>query len=278
MARNEVAYLGPKGTYSYLVATKRFRSEKPLWRGYESVREVCDHVARTKGCRGIIPITNSSGGDIYPTVDALLDNKLDLSIKEELCLNVSLALVGHRTREISRVYSHFAPYAHCKTWLEKKYPGHEYIEAPSTCVAIRESAQDASSVAIGSKQAARIYGMEVLKHPMTPKRTKNVTHFFIIQKDSAPHPRAKRTSLAVKLRNKPGSLHDFLHPFREANVNLSRIISRPIQGKPKEVAFFIDVDANLVAQPLHWILKQASKHTSTLRVIGAYAFRAEYSS
>ncbi len=278
MSRPEVAYLGPNGTFSHLVATKRFRLKKPVWHSCESIPGVCAYVAGKKRCRGVIPVSNSSGGDIYATVDALLDESLGLTVEEELAMRVSLALVGSPSEEVRRIYSHFAPYAHCRRWLEKKYPGHEHIEAPSTGVAIREAAQDSASVAIGSRLAARIYGMNVIKHPILPETETNVTHFFVITKGRRARQRVRKTSLAVRLINRPGSLYGFLGSFAKANVNLSRIISRPIYGEPKEVAFFIDADGDLTSKRNKWILDEAKQQTRVLRIIGAYSCRPEYSS
>lgn len=98
MAVTEVAYLGPIGTYSHLVAEKRYgRNCKMI--ALPTILDVCSFASGKTSRHGIVPIENSSGGAIYETVDILLANKPKVHIKEELSLDVKLALLGRGGRE-----------------------------------------------------------------------------------------------------------------------------------------------------------------------------------
>ncbi|MDO9542251.1 MAG: prephenate dehydratase domain-containing protein [Kiritimatiellia bacterium] len=269
MSTSEIMYLGPEGTYAHEVAQKRYHDTGRLL-GCESIHEICQKVGTTSISRGVVPIVNSSGGMIYETVDGLLDNKLSLYIEEEIAINVRLALLGRKGEEIRTIFSHFAPLKHCGVWLRTEYPKAKLVEVASTAIAAREAAGNANSAAICNKRASEIYGVEVLRYPLPGLSESNVTHFFIISKKCKILPRSDKTSVAVQLTNSPGSLCNFLEPFAKAKINLSRLISRPIPGKPDECAFFMDIDESIRKPQLKKVLGKLEEDTITMRVVGSY--------
>lgn len=269
MARSEIVYLGPEGTYAHEVARKRYLDGRKL-RGCESIQEICREVSETPALKGVVPIVNSSGGMIYETVDGLLDSKLALYIEEEIAINVRLALLGRKGKEIRTVFSHFAPFRHCGNWLRKEYPKAEWIEVASTGIAARAAAGTANAAAICNKRAAQIYGLEVLRFPLPGLSEKNVTHFFVIGGKYITLAKSDKTSLAIQLPNKPGSLYDFLKPLADAKMNLSRLISRPIPGRPKEFAFFMDIDESILNPQLKKVIEKLEDYSTEMRVVGSY--------
>jgi len=278
MSASEIVYLGPAGTFSNEIARKRYAYNGRTFVSRDSVSEVCTYVAAKSSRKGIIPIDNSSGGTIYESVDALLNQKLSLEIEEEISLDVKLAFLGRKGASIEKIYTHFAPKRHCKEWIEKNYPHAILIETSSTAQAAAEAARVDHAAAISNKMAARIYGMDVLEYPIPTSIDANMTHFFVVSKHSERAKRIAKTSLAVYLLNKPGSLYDFLRPLADARINLSRIVSRPIEGKPREFAFFIDIDESIYRPTLSNALREASKHAATVRILGSYPCFRSYKS
>ena len=278
MSASEIIYLGPLGTFSYEIAKKRFGQNRHKFISRESVGEVCKCVAARSSRKGIVPIDNSSGGTIYQSVDALLNEKLLLKIEEEITLDVKLAFIGRKGDKIDKIYTHFAPGKHCKAWIDKNYPHAEIIDTNSTATAAEQASHTAHAAAISNKIAARLYNMEILKYPIPTPIGTNVTHFFVISRHAERADRIDKTSLAVHLLNKPGSLYGFLQPLAAARINLSRIVSRPIEGKPREFAFFIDVDENIYKPTLSKALHEASKHAANVRILGSYPCFRSYKS
>lgn len=274
----EVVYLGPEGTYSHEVARKRFRGEEVRFVPRETVREMCAYVARRRSRCGVVPIVNSTGGTIYDTVDMLLDDGLGLSIDEEISLNVKLALLGHRGRSIKTIYSHPIPLEHCELWIARKFPNARTVALPSTAAAARNVADQADSAAISNRAAAAIYGLDVLTYPIPGASEINVTHFYVLSKQHTDRNRVRKTSLAVRLANRPGSLLSFLQPIADAGLNLSRIISRPIKGMPNQFAFFLDVEGNAASPSLKAALEKASAHADIMRILGSYPSFRTYTS
>jgi chorismate mutase / prephenate dehydratase len=279
MSVSEIIYLGPMGTFSYEVATKRFGQRGHKFISRDSVGEVCKYVAAKPSRKGIVPIDNSSGGTIYESVDALLDARLRLEIEEEITLDVKLAFVGRKRDKIEKIYTHFAPGKHCKPWIEKNYPDADVIDTDSTTAAAEQAARTPHAAAICNRIAARIYKLDVLEYPIPTTIGTNVTHFFVVSRHAERMDRIYKTSLAVHLLNTPGSLYGFLQPLAASKINLSRIVSRPIEGKPREFAFFIDVDESIYKPTLSKALHEAKKHAANVRILGSYpCFRSYRSS
>jgi len=279
MSISEVIYLGPSGTYAYEVALKRFSGIVKRFRACESIREICQDVAASRSSRGIVPIVNSSGGMIYETIDNLLDDNLALCIEEEIALNVRLALLGRKGGTIGAIYSHFVPFKHCGDYLKKTYPAAKWVEVGSTAIAAREASNRNDGAAIGNRRAASIYGLDILRFPIPGLSSRNVTHFFVIgSKCTMALNRKAKTSLAVRLANKPGALFHFLKPLAERGLNLSRLISRPIPGQPKESAFFMDIDENYRKTCMKDALSEARLYTDGMRILGSYPSFRSYTS
>lgn len=276
MPAAEIAFLGPRGTYSHLVAEKRFgRNCKcvPL----PTIAEVCQYVRTSAKARGVIPVENSSGGAIFETVDILLDNKPRIHLDEELSLEVNLALLGRRNETPKVLYSHFAPLEHCRAWIKTHLPKVERRVVTSTAVAALWAASETRAVALGSRQLARIYGLDILKYPVQAD-VPNLTSFLVIAGRPVRPARPTKTTVSARLPNTPGSLCTFLDAFRSHNVNLSRIVSRPIRGSPREYAFLVDVEGDANACQVKKALAAARRVSTRLRVAGSYPCRKPYRS
>lgn len=275
--RDEVAYLGPEGTYSHQVSDKKFGRRAKLV-PMPSVLDVCKFVTGGADRRGIIPIENSSGGAIYETVDILLLNSPRIYIQEELSLDVKLALIGHPGQKIKTVYSHFVPIEHCAPWLRKHLPRTQKIVVSSTAVAGERAAQDPHAAALASRKLAPICGLKVLEYPVEAD-IPNVTTFLSITAKSKPMSgRNMKSTLAVKIPNQPGALWTLLDAFRQHDVNLSRILSRPIRGCPRQYAFLVDVQGSAQDEKVKRALALARKTSLSIRVIGSYPCKSPYKS
>lgn len=278
MSTPTIAFLGPEGTFAHLAARTRYGKKSKLV-PRQSVREVFDFVAGGQSRLGVVPIENSSGGTILDTVDCLVERDYDgLFIRESLAVDVKLALMGRSGSKIKVIYSHFAPLHHCRAWLEEKYPHAKQEKVASTAIAVRAASKDKGAAAIGNRMAGEIYGLEVLEFPIG-QDGQNVTQFFVLgHKRNTAKEKNSRTSLVVTLPNTPGSLVDFLEPFKNHGLNLTRIISRPIAGQPETHAFLADIGCARSDRNVQKALKAAEKVASHLRLLGTYPVRERYTS
>ncbi|MGA3267119.1 MAG: prephenate dehydratase domain-containing protein [Verrucomicrobiota bacterium] len=269
-----VAFLGPEGTFAHLTAVKRFGKGARLVPA-PTIGGVFELVARKRAALGIVPIENSSGGAIYETVDRLVDDRNRLMVQEALSLNVRLALLGKHPKGIRMIYSHFAPLYHCKGWIQKKYPTAEVIEQASTATAMQKAAATAHSAAIGNREAATRYGLKVLKFPIE-QDVKNVTQFFVLGPQPSVAEDTVKTTIVFTLPNRPGSLYDFLTPFKEEDVNLTRILSRPIMGQPEAYVFLADLSGTPRQEHVKSALAKAARAATSLKNLGSYPVRKTF--
>ena len=277
-----VAYLGPEGTFSHLVALRRFAKNPGL--PCATISEVFHAVGSGDSAVGIVPIENSSGGTITETVDLIIEQADSIRITEELALDVRLALLGKKGVKFSTLkalYSHVMPLRHHRGWIVENLPGVRMIESSSTAEAAKKAAKSATSAALAAPGAAALYGLSVLKFPVRPEAV-NVTHFFVItatpkqaSKAASPAKRSK-TAIVAELPQTSGSLHRFLGPFSRAGVNLCRIVSRPVPGQPETYVFYLEVEGAASDASVRKALAGACKLAVRLTVPGSYPTRPRY--
>ena len=265
----EVAYLGPEGTYSHIVAQKHFGDSIKLI-PMPSIIDVCNFASEDLTRRGLVPVENSSGGPIAETLDVLIYDTCGLAIEESLKLSVKLALLGNRNEKIEKVYSHAVPLFHCRAWLRNRYPDAVKVTVSSTAAAAKLASEEKKTAAIASINSASLYNLDVLVHPIQQEIPNQTQFYSLCLKPDVPLRGKVKTSVAAFVKNTPGSLYEFLEPFKIDKVNMSRIISRPIYGKPSEYAFYVDIDGDAHDPLLMKTIKKISKACETCRIISSY--------
>jgi len=154
------------------------------------------------------------------------------------------------------------------------HPQWKRVPAEDTAGSVREllTRGDKSCAAIAGRRAAAHYHVVILAEGIQDN-AENFTRFVLLvpERDAAPwlSKEARKTSLAMRLAHRPGALLASLEPFAKHGVNLLKIESRPIHGRPWEYQFFIDLEAEDAANLDH-ALAEVRKATSELRVLGRY--------
>lgn len=268
-----VAYLGPKGTFSHIVARRRFRNEDRLV-PCGSVGAVFEFLQSNPSALAVVPLENSSGGTIYDTVDLLIENAGTFFVHEELELDVRIALLGHKGSKITTIYSHFIQLHHHRDWIRKHHPQAKVEAVSSTAVAAAKAASTRGGAALSAPGAAEIHGLDVLKCPVIQGRH-NVTHFLVLgRREIEPrNPSEARTALAVAFSNECGSLYRFLEPFARAKVNINRIISRPYQGMPNRAVFFMEIDGAPGDPAYDRVIRRAMRRSEAFHDFGSYPWK-----
>lgn len=265
-----VAYLGPRGTFSHIVARRRFRSEERLV-PCESIGAVFEFLMERPDALAVVPVENSSGGTIYDTVDLLIEHAGELFVTEELELDVRIALLGKKGEPIRRVFSHFVQLQHHRAWLKENLPGAKVEAVSSTALAAERAAGVKGGAALSAPGAAEIHGLDVLRCPVIPGKS-NVTHFLVLarQERTPKNPQEARTALAVSFSNECGSLYRFLEPFAKARVNINRIISRPFPGHADRAVFFMEIDGAPGVPAYDAVIRRAQHRSETFSGFGSY--------
>ena len=222
----------------------------------------------------LAPVENSLAGSVVRVFDLLMESRL--AIVAETILPIEMQLIaapGASLADIRSVASHPMALAQCERFFAA-HPQWKRVLAEDTAGSVREalSRGDKSSAAIAGRRAAEHYHGVILAESIQDN-AENFTRFVLLvpEKESATwiSPQARKVSLAMRLAHRPGALLASLEPFAKYGVNLLKIESRPIHGRPWEYQFFIDVEAETPAR-LDAALAEVRSATSELRVLGRY--------
>ena len=222
----------------------------------------------------LVPVENSLAGSVVRVFDLLLESKL--SILAETILPIQMHLIaplGATLVGIRSVASHPMALAQCERFFAA-HPKWKRVPAEDTAGSVREALArgDKSHAAIAGRRAAEHYHGVILAENIQDN-AENFTRFVLLlpatQAAKNAVPDARKMTIAMRLAHMPGSLLAALEPFARHGVNMLKIESRPIHGRPWEYQFFMDVEAE-ARERLEGALEEVRKVTSELRVLGLY--------
>lgn len=285
MPTPRVACLGPEGTFSHLLARQRFGTEAEIL-PLESLDEVFSHLEENPQSMAVVPIENSSGGTITETIDLLIEARERVEVREDLTLDVRLALLGHPGKPVREIFSHFVPLRHHRDWLRQEFPQARLTSVASTAVAARRALSRPTAAALASPGVATLVPLQVLRFPICPEEI-NITRFYIIssrgkgrlpRKGAPTGPKLEKTALLVRLKNQCGSLHGLLGSFARSRINLRMIVSRPVPGHPETYVFYLEVEGHAERPPLKEALARARKRCLSLESLGTFPIGRRFQS
>src|SRR6478735_7234694 len=262
-----IAFFGQFGAWTHAAARKTFGSAAD-YRENSTISQVFEAVSSGAAGFGVVPIENSTEGGVNQTVDELLGRKL--WIRGEVVLEIAQCLMGlGDLGSIERVASHPQGLAQCRHWLAEHLPHAEQVASLSTTAAARAAATDPKLAAISSPLAAELNGLRVLV-PGIQDNAENATRFVIISKSDAPASGHDKTSLVFSTAHSRGALRQVLEIFDRAELNLTRIESRPAPGRRWEYVFLTDLEGHREDESVALALRELERRCSTVRVLGSY--------
>lgn len=277
-ARERVAFQGELGAFSQ-EAVRRLLGERVQPVPLPSFQEVFQALKRRRVDAAVIPIENSLAGSVHENYDHLLN--YNFRIVGETSVRIShnlIALPGVSFHRLRRVFSHPVALNQCLKFFAR-HPRLEkvpfYDTAGSVKMLIERQLPDAGAIA--SAVAAEIYGARILRRSIEDDR-RNYTRFFLLRRaaDARTQPAAGppsdrwKTSLVFTTRNVPGALFRALGALALRDVNLTKIESRPLRGKPWEYLFYLDFLGHLKEPRVRNALSHLAELADLLRVLGCY--------
>ncbi len=264
-----VAYLGPAATYSHMAARDHFGAGATFVPA-ASIPQVFEEVEHGRSNFGVVPIENSTDGVVTYTLDRFLES--ELKIAAEICLDVNHCLLSKsgQPEQVRRILSHPQGLAQCRRWIATHFPRASLHETASTARAAETAAEHDDVAAIASAMAAEVYGLVVLAENIQDQSF-NATRFAVIGHDDSARPSGDdKTSAVFSVRDEVGILHRMLKPFAENQINLTRIESRPLKGKPWEYVFFLDFLGHRKERRASRALASLGELCQMLKVLGSY--------
>jgi len=262
--KTKVAVLGPEGTFTETAARKLFKNPRITY--MDDVEEVFKYVNSGKGM-GVVAIENSLEGSVIKNLEALME--YDVKICDEITLDINLCLMKRKsTKKIKNILSHPHALAQCKNHLRKRYPNAILQASDSTTAAMKELSRLEDSAAIGQKEAARKYGLEVVEKNVEDDRSQ--TRFIAISKKECSR-KPEKTSIIFAVKDEPSSLYSVLRVFSDNKINLTKIESRPSRKKLGEYVFYVDFEnKGLEKKEVEGILLKIKERTTLLKNLGSY--------
>ena len=270
-----VAFQGEPGAYSEQAVFNYFGSVET--QPCESFDAVFDAVVSGFCEFGLIAIENSLAGSIHQNYDLLLRH--DLHITGEYPLRVQHCLIaqpGVKKDEIKRVISHPQALGQCAAYLRRLGVKAEPVYDTAGSVKMLKESGARDTAAIASRRAAEIYEMEILEEGIEDN-PENYTRFLAISKTGVKPEGESKTSIVFTLKNQPGALFKALSVFALRDIDLTKIESRPLQGKPWEYLFYIDFIGAAHEETASKALDHLNEYALMLRVLGSYRrFKTEF--
>ena len=267
--RVRVVFQGAEGAYSQAAMQQYFGEEVNSFH-VDTFRDACCAIEEGSADFAVLPIENSTAGIVNEIYDLLVEfeNYIvgEQIIRIEHCL---LGVPGTRMEDIRTVFSHPQSLMQSARFLAE----HDWkqISLPNNAFAARKVAQegDCTQAAIASEYAGKVYGLEVLKKPVNQSET-NSTRFIIITNQKIFRKDAKKVSICFEIAHESGSLYHMLSHFIYNNLNMTKIESRPIEGRNWEYRFFVDFDGNLADSAVKNALRGLRDEAQNMRILGNY--------
>jgi prephenate dehydratase len=275
-----IAFQGERGAFSEQAAHQFYRGPMELL-PCESFERTFQGVVSGRADACVIPIENTLAGSIHKNLDLLLEHGLTIAgetrVRIEHCL---IALRGTRMRDLRRVLSHPVALEQCRKFL-RQHPRLQseaaYDTAGSVKLLVGQGLRD--TAAIASPLAAKAYGAVVLKSNIEDHR-ENYTRFWLLRQQPSGRRSKKRwprrglpgdkTSIVFSTRNIPGALFKCLSVFALRDIDLTKIESRPLVGRPFEYFFYVDFLGSVEEEACRNALRHLEEVTDFLRILGCY--------
>ncbi len=263
----KVAYLGPASTFTHQAAISRFGSSIE-YEPCETIKDVFDKVEKKEADYGVVPAENSTEGSVNPTLDELMNTPL------KICAEIYLTIAHHllancSIKQIKRILSNPMVFGQCRLWLRKELPAAEFISVSSTAKAAELAAKERNTAAIAGELAAKMFGLKVLAKNIQDNKN-NSTRFLVIGKQTGAPSGDDKTSLLFSVKHRAGSLYEALGALKRANLNMTKIESRPNPLKKWEYFFFVDIEGHIADKKVNKALKDLHKHCTMLTILGSY--------
>ncbi len=265
-----VAFQGERGAFSEEAAVKLLGEDielvpRPTFEAlYSALQDkLADYI--------LAPIENSLAGSVHRSYDLLVASGLHIQAEVVIPIVHNLiGLPGATFERITQVSSHPVALAQCERFFAS-HPAIKRVTAEDTAGSVREviHAGDPAKAAIASRRAAEVYGAKILREHLED-HAENYTRFLLLAPSEEVPDNADKLSLVMHLAHRPGSLCLALNCFARRNLNLMKIESRPIPGKPWSYSFYLDLQASLKEANTREALKELRQFTESVKILGCY--------
>ncbi|MCQ9711566.1 chorismate mutase [Actinobacillus equuli subsp. equuli] len=270
-----IAFLGMRGSYSNM-ASRQFAKKYQgslIELSCDSFQQVFDKVSEGEAEFGVLPLENTTSGSINDVYDLL--QHTDLAVVGELAYPIKHCVLANGNidlAEIDTLYSHPQVIQQCSQFIQSLNKVHiKYCESSSHAMQMVARLNKPNIVALGNEDGGKLYGLTNIKTDIANQQN-NITRFIVVAKQAinvSPQVQTK-TLLLMTTSQQAGALVDALMVFKQHQIRMTKLESRPIYGKPWEEMFYVELEANTHAENTQQALKALEDVTSYVKVLGCY--------
>ncbi len=275
-SRFSVAFQGKRGAYSETAVRRFFQSDEVDAVEHDSFSDVFESVLRGKYQYGIVPLENSLAGSVHENYDLFLQYP-DVNICGEIKIRIVHSLIGLQEASIdsiTHVFSHPQGLLQCAKFLDT-HP--EWIRMPyyDTAGSVEhiDKLGDLGNAAIAGAESCAIYGLKILREGIETNPN-NYTRFVILARsEHAKIELPTKGAVVFAVPDRSGALLKGMRILADHRLNLTKIESRPIMGKPWRYMFYVDIDIPDPPDRFFEALDELREQTDSFRILGLYHTR-----
>ena len=265
-----VVFQGVEGAYSQAAMEKFFGSGQKNFH-VPTFRDAMVAIEEGTADYAVLPIENSTAGAVDQVYDLLVEfenyivGEVILPVRHQLA-----GLPGVKISQIKRVYSHPQGLMQSARFLDN-YGDWEQISVANTAVAAKKVLEEKNpeQAAVCSEYAAKLYGLEILEQDINAE-SDNSTRFIVITNQKVFLKHASKISICMEVPHESGSLYHLLSHFIYNDLNMTKIESRPIEGRSFEYRFFVDFEGNLADAAVKNAIRGLREEALNLKILGNY--------
>ncbi len=274
--QSAVAVLGNSYSYSAIATRQHFNHKNTeISLDYcQNFHEVVARVCEQRVDFAILPIENTNSGDISEIYELLINNDLFIVGEEKLKINHCLiGSPGSKLDQIHKVFSHPQAAQQTNVFFDHNKTIQLHYSA-STSAALNELIENPNNLsiaAIASSYAAEELALPILRTHIN-NQANNYTRFLILSRNilSIPPQVSTKSSIVFQANNEVGSLSQCLQLFQQYQINITKIVSRPIYAQPWKEVFYLEFEGNVQSNPVKSLLLKLETLSSQLKILGSY--------
>lgn len=266
-----IAYSGTAGAFASIAAERLFPGAEYCPYGdfaaaYRSVVDgECDSV--------VLPVENSFAGEVGVVCDLLFSGSLYINRVMNLTVTQNLlAPKGSTLADIRTVVSHPQALMQCASYIRAH--GFEEREYANTALAAEyvAGAEDPHLAAIGTEEAARLFGLEILAFKINDSDG-NTTRFAALSRAECTDPRREDDLffLVFTVKNQAGALAEAINIIGRYGFNMRGLHSRPMKTLVWQYYFYLECEGNIRGENGQAMMAALSGVCDKLRLVGSYA-------
>lgn len=267
----KVAYSGTEGAFAHIATSKLFPTARKI--AYGDFQSAYRAVECGECDVAVLPTENSYNGEVGQVTDLMFSGTLyvngltDLAISQDL-----LGVKGARISDVREVVSHSQALGQCAGYIKKHgFTSREYVNTALAAKLVADTG-DKSLAAIGSAEAAEVFGLDVIDHDINESRS-NTTRFAVFSRSECVHKVGEagvHTILLFTVRNEAGALAKAIEIIGRHGFNMHSLRSRPMKELLWQYYFYVEAEGNVNTPEGQAMLEDLSPYCDKLKIVGTY--------